>query len=149
MQMTKQRKTGKNQFCHKIKSHDATFTIMPCQVRNEMAQTCWMFLNFLNAKHNSIYEKLLFSFSYTIILWIWYKLKWMKENQIATFETNKFERLPKAYIFIHISFFFFNFLCIFMSQHYRFLFACSTFFHSYVFIFFHVFLPFFQVEWPA
>jgi len=24
MQMTKQRKTEKNQFCHKIKSHDAT-----------------------------------------------------------------------------------------------------------------------------
>lgn len=36
----KQRKTEKNQFCHKIKSHDATFIIMPCQVKNEMAQTC-------------------------------------------------------------------------------------------------------------
>lgn len=145
MQMTKQRKTEKNQFCHKIKSHDATFIIiMPWQVKNEMAQTCWMFFNFslFIAFIKNYYFLIVYNYIMNLIL------KWMKENQSATFETNKFERAPSVYIFIQILFFF-NFLCIFMSQHYRFLFACSTFIYSYVFLFFHVFLPFFQVEWPA
>ena len=96
MQMTKQRKTEKNQFCHKIKSHDATFIIiMPCQVKNEMEQTCWMFLNFslFIAFIKNDYFLIVYNYIMNLIL------KWMRRIKVPLFRLINSKEHPQ-YIFL-------------------------------------------------